>query len=284
MAFSLYDHHGDSNMTRSEKAVILARGLGTRMRKADGAAGLDKDQMAVADAGVKAMIPIGRPFLDYVLSGLADAGYTEACLVIGPEHQIVRSYYGENPPKRIQIRFAIQEKPLGTADAVLAVKDVIGEELFLVINSDNYYPVEALNGLRELGRPGIALFERDRLIAESNIPGERVQKFAVARVSLDGFLEHIYEKPSKESIRALGTPLYVSMNCWVFSPAIFRACLSISPSARGELELTDAVQYAIDALKEPFAVLTCGGPVLDLSNRSDIAAVAEKLRGINPAP
>lgn len=271
-------------MTRSEKAVILARGLGTRMRKADGAAGLDKDQMAVADAGVKAMIPIGRPFLDYVLSGLADAGYTEACLVIGPEHQIVRSYYGENPPKRIQIRFAIQEKPLGTADAVLAVKDVIGEELFLVINSDNYYPVEALNGLRELGRPGIALFERDRLIAESNIPGERVQKFAVARVSLDGFLEHIYEKPSKESIRALGTPLYVSMNCWVFSPAIFRACLSISPSARGELELTDAVQYAIDALKEPFAVLTCGGPVLDLSNRSDIAAVAEKLRGINPAP
>jgi len=271
-------------MTRSEKAVILARGLGTRMRKADGAAALDKDQMAVADAGVKAMIPIGRPFLDYVLSGLADAGYTEACLVIGPEHQIVRSYYGENKPKRIQIRFAIQEKPLGTADAVLAVKDVIGEELFLVINSDNYYPVETLNGLRELRRPGIALFERDRLIAESNIPEERVQKFAVARVSLDGFLEHIYEKPSEESIRALGTPLYVSMNCWVFSPAIFRACLSISPSARGELELTDAVQYAIDALKEPFAVLTGVGPVFDLSNRSDITAVAEKLRGINPAP
>ena len=39
------------------------------------------------------MIPIGRPFMDYALSGLADAGYAEACLVIGPEHQIVRNYY-----------------------------------------------------------------------------------------------------------------------------------------------------------------------------------------------
>ena len=71
-------------------AVILARGLGTRMRREDAAAALGEDQAKVADTGVKAMIPIGRPFLDYVLSGLADAGLSEVCLVIGPEHGAVR--------------------------------------------------------------------------------------------------------------------------------------------------------------------------------------------------
>jgi dTDP-glucose pyrophosphorylase len=274
-------------MNRAEKAVILARGLGTRMRKADETAALDRDQMAVADAGIKAMIPIGRPFMDYALSALADAGYSQACLVIGPEHSVVRDYYRENPTKRIRISFAIQEKPLGTADAVLAARQFAGEELFLVVNSDNYYPVEALSGLRELGQAGIALFDRSRLVAESNIPEDRIQKFAVAKVAkVDSrdFLERIYEKPSEETIRALGSPIYVSMNSWMFSPVIFRACLSIRTSARGELELTDAVQYAVDELKEQFRALTYKSPVLDLSSRSDIAAVAEKLRGVNPVP
>ena len=254
------------------------------MRKADGTAPLNQDQTAIADAGIKAMIPIGRPFMDYALSALADAGYSEVCLVIGPEHQIVRNYYQENPPKRIRIHFAVQEKPLGTADAVLAAKEFIGNELFLVINSDNYYPVEALSGLRELGRSGIALFDRDRLVAESNIPEDRVQKFAVVKVDSQGFLERIYEKPLEETIRALGSPVYVSMNSWMFSPVIFQACLNIQLSARGELELTDAVQYAMDVLKEQFKARMYQSPVLDLSSRSDIAAVADKLREVNPTP
>src|SRR2546422_8404795 len=59
------------------KAVILARGLGTRMRRSDPTAVLDARQAAVAETGVKAMIPVGRPFLDYSLSALADAGYRD---------------------------------------------------------------------------------------------------------------------------------------------------------------------------------------------------------------
>ena len=78
------------------KAVILARGMGTRMRRAEGdSPQLDAQQAQMADSGLKAMIPVGRPFLDYVLSGLADAGFREVCLVIGPEHGIVRDYYRE---------------------------------------------------------------------------------------------------------------------------------------------------------------------------------------------
>jgi dTDP-glucose pyrophosphorylase len=271
-------------MDRVEKAVILARGLGTRMRKQDEFAVLNPDQTTVAGSGVKAMIPIGRPFLDYALSVLADAGYSRVCLVIGPEHQMVREYYAQSPPKRVQLEFAIQEKPLGTADAVWAAKEFAGDDLFLMLNSDNYYPLAALSALRDLPQAGLALFERNSLIARSNIPEDRVLKFAVAKISGDGRLERIYEKPSEETVGMMGTPIYVSMNCWLFSPTIFKACLRISPSARGELELSDAVQYAIDELNEPFKVLAFEDSVLDLSSRSDIAAVAERLRGIDPNP
>lgn len=255
------------------------------MRKPDESASLNREQLEVAGTGLKAMIPIGRPFLDYVLSALADAGFSSVCLIIGPEHQIIRDYYSlQSPPQRLRIEFAVQQQPLGTADAVLAAKDFAGEDCFLVINSDNYYPIPVLRGMRELGSAAIALFERDRLIAESNIPEDRVLKFALAKIGEDGYLDKILEKPSEDVVRRLGLPLYVSMNCWVFSPAIFAACRSIPVSARGELELTDAVQYAIDVMKERFKVLPSRGAVLDMSSRSDIAAVAEKLRGLNPNP
>jgi dTDP-glucose pyrophosphorylase len=272
-------------MDRVTKAVIMARGLGTRMRKADESTALNREQAAAAGTGIKAMIPIGRPFLDYVLGGLADAGFSEACLVIGPEHQVIRDYYTvQSPPKRIRIEFAVQSQPLGTADAVFAAQEFAGNDLFLVINSDNYYPVATLRAMRELGGAGVALFERDRLVAESNIPEDRVLKFALAKIGPEGCLERILEKPSAEVMRGLGLPVYVSMNCWVFSPVIFHACQSIQPSARGELELSDAVQCAIDALGERFCVLTFQDAVLDMSSRPDIAVVAEKLRGINPNP
>jgi NDP-sugar pyrophosphorylase family protein len=81
----------DHSMTT--RAVILARGLGTRMRKADSTARMSGDQAHVASTGVKALIPIGRPFLDYVLSALADAGVHRICLVIGPEHDVLRRRY-----------------------------------------------------------------------------------------------------------------------------------------------------------------------------------------------
>src|SRR6476646_873376 len=104
----------------TNKAVILARGLGKRMRQADDRATIDARQAAVADQGVKAMIPIGRPFLDYVLSALADANCNDVCLVIGPEHDAVREYY-ERPGllDRVRLSFAIQERPVGTANAIL---------------------------------------------------------------------------------------------------------------------------------------------------------------------
>lgn len=264
------------------KAVILARGLGTRMRRMDSEAKqLDPHQARIADTGLKAMIPIGRPFLDYVLSGLADAGYRQVCLVIGPEHELVREYYTRTCiPKRLDISFAIQEKPLGTADAVAAAESFAAGKHFLVLNSDNYYPTSACHALRLLGQPALAAFEQRSLIREGNISAERIRQFAVVTMNSDGTLARIIEKPDETAIRALGPDIYVSMNCWVLGPAIFRACAGIAPSPRGELELPDAVQYAAGRLGERFRVLTFQSGVLDLSSRSDITAVAERLQSI----
>ena len=98
------------------------------------------------------------------LSALADAGLEEVCLVIGPEHEAVREYYTKTaPPRRVRLAFAVQEEPRGTADAVLAAEEFAAGEDFLVINSDNYYPVAALAALAGLSEPGVVLFERDAL-------------------------------------------------------------------------------------------------------------------------
>jgi len=106
--------------------------------------------MRIAENGVKGMIPFGRPFLDYSISALAEAGCKRICLVIGPEHEVIREYYKQLPARRVAISFAIQQQPLGTADAVRAAADFVGRDNFLVVNSDNYYPVEALRLLRML--------------------------------------------------------------------------------------------------------------------------------------
>ena len=138
-----------------------------RMKVEDGTAVLRADQAAAARTGVKALMPIdGRPFLDYVLSGLADAGCSEVCLVIGPEHEALRDRYTRGaPPRRLSVTFAIQEKPRGTADAVLSAENFAGDQGFLMVNSDNYYPVTALRALVRLGRPGTVLFTPQELLA-----------------------------------------------------------------------------------------------------------------------
>ena len=264
-----------------DKAVILARGLGTRMRKDAPEAHLSSRQAEIADTGCKALIPTGRPFLDYVLSSLADAGYRRICLVIGPEHDAVREYYGRTlQPRRIGIEFAVQAEPLGTADAVAAARDFADSEDFVVLNSDNYYPTESLAALRDLDTPGLPGFQREGLLNGSNIPPERIYKFAVIQTDAEGFLQRIVEKPDAKTLATFLPPICVSMNVFRFSAAIFEACERIEPSARGELELPDAVRYAMEHLHQRFRVLPFNAPVLDLSSRDDVEPVAQKLAGI----
>ena len=258
------------------KAVILARGLGSRMRKDAEGVELTDEQSRAASAGVKAMISVGRPFLDHVISALADAGFTQICLVIGPEHDMIRDYYDSVEKNRVSISYAIQEEPLGTANAVLAAEEFAGDDRVLVINSDNYYPAAALRLLADV--PGSALvgFEREAMLTDSNIDPERIKAFALATADAEGNLAELVEKPDDATIERLGDDAVLSMNCWLCGPAIFPAAKAIPKSARGEYEITDAVRAAI-AAGDPYRVVRANVGVLDMSNRGDISSVVEAL-------
>ncbi|MFC7464979.1 nucleotidyltransferase family protein [Brachybacterium sp. GCM10030252] len=261
------------------RAVILARGLGTRMRRADDAAQLDPAQAAVAASGVKALIDVGRPFLDYVISALADVGVTEVCLVIGPEHDALREYAAAVSGGRVTVTTAIQAEPRGTADAVAAARGFAGDERVIVVNSDNYYPREALAALA--AAPGTALvgFDRAAMVERSNIPADRVRAFALVATDEHGHLRDIVEKPDEQTLAAYGEDAPVSMNAWLFTPAIFDACARIEPSVRGEYEIIDAVRLLVSE-GESVTVVPSAAGVLDMSSRGDIASMQEALAGI----
>jgi len=276
--------------SRTTQAVILARGLGTRMRRdagqGEGDASLSPEQRAAAATGSKGMMPLGaRPFLDYVLSALADAGITDVVLVIGPEHDQLREYFDvTSPPERVRVHFAIQQEPRGTADAVLSARGAVNDAPFLVLNSDNYYPVAAYSALADLGASGLIGFEAETLVREGGIEPERVLKYALVDATDDGWLRAIREKPAADDPLALRAERWVSMNVWSFTPVIFEACARIRPSARGELEIQDAVTLAMNELGERFRVLPMRAGVLDLSSRADVALVASRLAGVVPRP
>lgn len=262
------------------KAVVLARGLGTRMRRTDDEAALTPEQAVAADAGMKAMMPVrdGRPFLHYVLSGLADGGVREVCLVVAPDaEEIRRHFHSELTLQRMRIAFAIQPEPLGTADAVLAAQFFVGSDRFLCLNADNIYPVEAYRALKDVEGSALPGFDREALVTKGNIDADRIRKFALLRVSTDGFLEEIVEKPDAKTFDAMGPHALVSMNLWAFTPTILDACRRVKPSARGELELPDAVRIAIKEFGERFRVLPFEAPVIDLASRRDVESVVKFL-------
>ena len=265
-------------------AVIMAGGLGSRMRRRDETATLEASQVAAADAGVKGMIPIKRPFLDYVLSTLADAGITDVLLVIGPSHDAVRQYFTvEAPPRRVRLRFAVQPAPIGTANAVTVAADTLGDTPFLVLNADNYYPVDAIRALAADDSAGVVAFDRDALVRDGNIDAERVRAFAVLDVGEDGWLRGIIEKPGDAVDLTSASAQWVGMNLWAVTPAIVDACRRVPISVRGEFELPEAVGLA---LREgvPVRAVQRSAPVLDLSRRTDIARVVERLSSVDPHP
>lgn len=260
------------------KAVILARGHGKRMREEDPAVGLAPEQIAAAQSGVKGMMPVGRPFLDYVLGAVADAGFTDVCIVVAPDHAEIQDYYTNRVvPTRLRLSFAVQSAAIGTADAVLAAEEFTREEPFVVLNSDNYYTADVLTRLRTAEGSAAVGFSREGLLRASNITAERIAAYAVLELDNGGMLKHISEKPSDASLTAAGSGLPVSMNCWRLTSEFFRACRDVQPSPRGELELPLAVQYAIDILGMRFTVIRVDAPVLDLSKRADIPQVAALL-------
>jgi len=265
---------------QTARAVVLARGLGTRMREPDPDAHLSEAQQRAADAGSKMMVPVhGRPFLDYVLGALADAGIADVALVVAPDHDGIRAHYAAHPTARVSLSFVVQPEALGTANAVLAAEAWTAGAPFLVMNADNLYPVAALRDLASLAEPGLTAFERDDLVRTSNIPAERILAFALVDVDDDGYLTAIVEKPARIERKNV----FVSMNCWRFDRRIFEACRGVARSVRGEFELPEAVAGAVRRGVR-FKAIRAAGPVLDLSRRADTADIERRLAGVDPRP
>ena len=270
------------------KAVVLARGLGKRMQRADAGhdAALTDAQRDSAAAGLKAMMPMaeGRPFLDYVISAIADAGCTDVGVVLAPgaDQDPVRDRYrGASAPTRLRIAFLEQREALGTADAVVSVQPWIGDDEFLVVNADNLYPPATLRAMTVVRGPALPVFEKTELIRSSNIPAERIADFAILDVDDEGTLTRIVEKPGPAAVRQAGPHALVSMNCWRFDARIFDACRAVERSPRGEFELPAAVALAIGSGVR-FKTIKADGPVIDLSRRADIPEVVRRLRKIDP--
>jgi len=272
-------------VTRTAQAVILAGGLGTRMRRPDGSGGLTPGQASTADLGLKGMISFARPFLDYVLSALADAGITRATLVVSPEHDVVREYFtATSAGRRVTVDFAVQREPRGTAHAVLAARDTVRDASFLVLNADNYYYPREVAALAALGASGLVAYEADALVAQSGMEPGRELHFALLDIAPDDTLREIREKPAADDPLALSPERWVSMNLWSFTPAIFAACEHVRPSPRGELELQGAVTYAMLDMGEEFLVVRTRAGVFDLSTRADVERVRGQLASIDPRP
>lgn len=252
-------------------AVVLARGLGSRMR-AEGSAALTAEQVAAAASGHKALMPIGEHrLIDYALSALADAGIRRAVLVVAPEHEEFSRHLAELAPTRLEVVLAVQQEPRGTADAVASAYEAVGEEPFIMVNGDNLYPGDGIARLLQVEGNALLGFERSALLQGSNIPAERIAAFALIERSGDR-LERIVEKPDADTLAAAGPDALVSMNCFAFTPEIFEACARIALSPRGELEIVDAVREL-----ETVRVLPFAGAVLDLSRREDIDEVQRRL-------
>lgn len=265
------------------KAVILARGMGKRMRRSVGSSVLDPVKARFAEMGWKPFIPIaGRPFIDHQLKVLSESGIREVCLVVGSEHLELREHFDEvGLELGIRIGIAIQEKPLGTADAVYASKRFVDGDSFLLMNGDNFYPREALEPLiwqRDSQRCYVAGFKMDSLVRLGNFGPDRIRSFSVMEVDERLNLIKVVEKPENPEEYRTSHGILVNMNLWRFNPKIFDACRRIEPHpVRGELELTSAVQLMIDERACEVKVVPLDSYVLDLTYGSDIPHVERVL-------
>jgi glucose-1-phosphate thymidylyltransferase len=202
------------------KALILAGGTGSRLRP-------------ITHTSAKQLIPVAnKPILYYGLEAISEAGISEVGIVVGETAAEVIEAVGDGSRWGLDVTYIPQDAPLGLAHAVKIAQDFIGEDRFVMYLGDNLIKggIAALVGEFESAGPDCEI-----LLARVPHP----ERFGVAELAGDTVVRLI-EKPSDPPSDLALVGVYLFTSC------IFDAVGAIEPSARGELEITDAIQKLID--------------------------------------
>lgn len=204
------------------KGILLSGGTGSRLRP-------------ITHTGPKQLIPVAnKPVLQYAIEDLKEAGINEIGVVLGNKgRETVQQFLGDGSQFGVDITYIIQGDPLGIAHAVGCARDFIGDDDFVIYLGDNLIrqPIEPLIRSFQEGdyAGGVALQRVDN-----------PERFGVADLDDDGNVVRIVEKPDNP------TSDVVIIGIYVLSPVAFEAIEQITPSQRGELEITDVFQWLID--------------------------------------
>jgi glucose-1-phosphate thymidylyltransferase len=173
-----------------------------------------------------------KPILFYGLEAIRDAGITNIGIVVGDTADEVEAAVGDGSKFGVEVVYIPQEAPLGLAHAVKISRDFVGDEPFVMYLGDNLLS-GGINNFVDEFRKGD--FDSQILLARVKNPGD----FGVAELDGDRVVG-LEEKPQKPKSD------YALVGVYMFTSKIFEATGKIRPSWRGELEITDAIQYLID--------------------------------------
>jgi len=202
------------------KALILSGGHGTRLRP-------------ITHSQQKQLIPIAnKPVLFYAIEDVIEAGAKDVGIIVGPnKDQIIETVGSKEWDANIE--FIFQGDPAGLAHTILVAEDFLGDEEFVMYLGDNVIKggiTRQSSVFRDLAP--------DSLVLLTEV--EEPQRFGVADLDEEGRVKRLVEKPKVPPSN------YALVGIYFFKPLIIEACKNIKPSWRGELEITDAIQWLID--------------------------------------
>ncbi|MFH1742128.1 MAG: nucleotidyltransferase family protein [bacterium] len=210
------------------KAVILAAGKGTRMRH------LTADQP-------KPMVEVGkRRILEHILFTIRDSGIREFVVVTGYFANLIEDHFGDGGKFDMRITYVRQEKIDGTGNALHLTRDIVGNESFFMSFGDIITSIENYPHIIETYRrhPCTALLT----LAEVDDPHQG----AAVYVDESGRVTKIVEKPAKGT----STTSWNNAGIFVFDPIVFQYTAALTPSPRGEYELTQAIHRMLEEGRE----------------------------------
>lgn len=208
------------------KALILAGGAGTRLRP-------------ITHTSAKQLVPVAnKPILFYGIEAMVAAGITEIGVIVGDTRAEVMAALGDGSQWGAHITFIPQDAPLGLAHCVLIAADFLGDDDFVMYLGDNLLEqdlgafVRAFEAARAGDEPPSAQ------ILLKRVPDPH--RFGIAELDAAGHVVRLVEKPADPP-----TDLAL-VGVYLFDRTINDAVRAIAPSARGELEITDAIQWLVD--------------------------------------